>query len=72
MPFELTLTRLVVRFVLSRTKTSLTPLLSPLTRFVAADQKATKRPFAISGNELYGELLRTPNNLNRQVAKDAK
>jgi hypothetical protein len=41
------LTRLVLTAVLSWTKTSVSPLLSPLTaRLDAVEEKATKRPFA--------------------------
>ena len=50
-----TLTRSVVPICRSRTNTSGCPLVSPGTRLVAADQKATKRPSALIAGE--GELL---------------
>src|SRR5207302_9890426 len=42
-----TRSRSVVRVRRSWTKTSATPFVSPHTRFVASDQKTTKRPFAL-------------------------
>ena len=42
-----TLTRSVVPNSQSRTKISLSPLVSPLTRLVASDENATKRPSAL-------------------------
>lgn len=47
-PPVLTLTRLSCPVVRSRTKMSETPLVSPVTRFVAADSKVTKRPSALT------------------------
>src|SRR5262245_26113417 len=47
-PLLATLARVVVAVKRSRTKTSLTPFVSPGTRFVAADVNATKRPLALS------------------------
>src|ERR671924_395 len=43
-PAELTLTRFVLPVLRSRTKTSLTPLVSPPNRFESKEQRATKRP----------------------------
>src|SRR5438445_6238564 len=43
-PWELTLTRVVLPVLRSRTKTSPTAFVSPPTRLVAVESKATKRP----------------------------
>src|SRR5438270_261408 len=45
-PWELTLTRLVLPVLRSRTKTSPTPFVSPPTRLLAVESKVTKRPSA--------------------------
>src|SRR2546428_83045 len=52
-PWESTLTRLVLPALRSRTNTSLAPFVSPPTRLVAIELKATKRPSAeIEGTTL--------------------
>src|SRR2546422_10585394 len=45
-PWESTLTRLVLPVLRSRTKTSLTPFVSPFTSLAADDPEATKGPSA--------------------------
>ena len=50
-PLDETLTRSVVPVCRSRTKTSGSPLVSPLTRLPPRDSKATKRPSAESAAE---------------------
>ena len=53
MPALSTLTRSVIPVCRSRTNTSCDPLVSPGTRLVAREAKATKRPSALSaGSEL--------------------
>src|SRR5205085_986013 len=52
-PCESTLTRLVLPVLRSRTKTSLTAFVSPATRLLADERKATKRP----SGEIAGSLL---------------
>src|SRR5438552_3772355 len=59
-PWELTLTRVVLPVLRSRTKTSPTVFVSPPTRVVAVESKVTKRPSAEVARTMLSRLVCAP------------
>src|SRR5256885_1385746 len=59
-PWELTLTRVVLPVLRSRTKTSPTPFVSPATRLLAVESKVTKRPSAEIARTMLSRLVCAP------------